>query len=145
MGCGEGEQFFFPFQVCNDRRLLMGGIWMYMVRLITDREERYTTLQQVKDHPWFAGLDWTKLRDMVSLTVIHTPAEMEESQKTRRQEAKRRVRPKKEKEADLDVLVILTFAHCNPVLYVCVCVCELHVIEGELCTGAINADGHKLL
>lgn len=39
---------------------------MDMVRLITDREERYTTLQQVKDHPWFAGLDWTKLRNMVS-------------------------------------------------------------------------------
>jgi uncharacterized protein YfbU (UPF0304 family) len=38
-----------------------------LVRLITDREERYTTLQQVKDHPWFEGLDWTKLREMVSL------------------------------------------------------------------------------
>ncbi|KAG0363589.1 hypothetical protein BGX24_004860, partial [Mortierella sp. AD032] len=38
--------------------------WDLMTRLITDREERYTTLQQVKDHPWFAGLDWTKLREM---------------------------------------------------------------------------------
>jgi hypothetical protein len=54
---------------------------MYMVRLITDREERYTTLQQVKDHPWFAGLDWTKLRDMVSLSVIRTLAEVKESEK----------------------------------------------------------------
>ncbi|KAF9140255.1 hypothetical protein BGX30_006791 [Mortierella sp. GBA39] len=43
---------------------LTDDAWDLITRLITDRDERYTTLQQVKDHPWFAGLDWTKLRDM---------------------------------------------------------------------------------
>ncbi|KAK3814763.1 MAG: kinase-like protein, partial [Linnemannia gamsii] len=49
--------------------------WDLMTRLITDREERYTTLQQVKDHPWFAGLDWTKLREMKAsfVPVLSTP------------------------------------------------------------------------
>ncbi|KAG0069319.1 hypothetical protein BGZ89_003111 [Linnemannia elongata] len=49
--------------------------WDLMTRLITDREERYTTLQQVKDHPWFAGLDWTKLRNMKAsfVPVLSTP------------------------------------------------------------------------
>ncbi|KAF9156959.1 hypothetical protein BG015_009332 [Linnemannia schmuckeri] len=49
--------------------------WDLMTRLITDREERYTTLQQIKDHPWFADLDWTKLRDMKAsfVPVLSTP------------------------------------------------------------------------
>ncbi|KAG0275384.1 hypothetical protein BGZ95_008840 [Linnemannia exigua] len=49
--------------------------WDLMTRLITDREERYTTLQQVKDHPWFAALDWTKLREMKAsfVPVLSTP------------------------------------------------------------------------
>ncbi|KAF9911637.1 hypothetical protein EC991_002755 [Linnemannia zychae] len=49
--------------------------WDLMTKLITDREERYTTLQQVKDHPWFAGLDWTKLREMKAsfVPVLSTP------------------------------------------------------------------------
>ncbi|KAF9124171.1 hypothetical protein BGW39_008402 [Mortierella sp. 14UC] len=38
--------------------------WDLVTRLITEQEERYTTLQQVKDHPWFTGLDWTRLREM---------------------------------------------------------------------------------
>ncbi|KAF9550514.1 hypothetical protein EC957_000188 [Mortierella hygrophila] len=54
---------------------LTDDAWDLMTRLITDREERYTTLQQVKDHPWFAGLDWTKLRDMEAsfVPVLSTP------------------------------------------------------------------------
>ncbi|KAF9085551.1 hypothetical protein BGX23_009551 [Mortierella sp. AD031] len=49
--------------------------WDLMIWLIMDREERYTTLQQVKDHPWFAGMDWTKLRDMRAsfVPVLSTP------------------------------------------------------------------------
>ncbi|KAG0200488.1 hypothetical protein BGX33_010974 [Mortierella sp. NVP41] len=49
--------------------------WDLMIRLIMYREERYTTLQQVKDHPWFAGMDWTKLRDMRAsfVPVLSTP------------------------------------------------------------------------
>jgi len=39
-------------------------------RLITDREERFTSVQEVKDHPWFNGLDWSQLRSMVSVQGI---------------------------------------------------------------------------
>ncbi|KAK5801406.1 kinase-like domain-containing protein [Linnemannia elongata] len=54
---------------------LTNEAWDLMTRLITDREERYTTLQQVKDHPWFAGLDWTKLRNTKAsfVPVLSTP------------------------------------------------------------------------
>ncbi|KAF9959068.1 hypothetical protein BGZ65_000879 [Modicella reniformis] len=36
--------------------------WHLVTCLIADREERYTTVQQMKDHPWLAGLDWNDLR-----------------------------------------------------------------------------------
>ncbi|KAK3835297.1 MAG: kinase-like domain-containing protein [Linnemannia elongata] len=54
---------------------LTDDAWDLMTRLIADRDERYTMLQQVKDHPWFAGLDWTMLRDMKAsfVPVLSTP------------------------------------------------------------------------
>lgn len=44
-------------------------------RLITDREDRYTTLDQVKQHPWLAGLDWDNLRctEASFVPVLQTP------------------------------------------------------------------------
>lgn len=56
--------FFYHFHSSNEL------VVMDLVRLIADRDERYTMLQQVKDHPWFAGLDWTMLRDMVRQSAI---------------------------------------------------------------------------
>ncbi|KAF9922275.1 hypothetical protein FBU30_007621 [Linnemannia zychae] len=49
--------------------------WDLLTRLIADREDRYTTLQQVKDHPWFKGLDWKRLREMKTsfIPVLSTP------------------------------------------------------------------------
>ncbi|KAG0329505.1 hypothetical protein BG000_012083, partial [Podila horticola] len=43
--------------------------------LITDREDRYTTLDQVKQHPWMAGLDWDNLRSTEAsfVPVLKTP------------------------------------------------------------------------
>ncbi|GJJ72145.1 hypothetical protein EMPS_04502 [Entomortierella parvispora] len=49
--------------------------WDLISRLITDREERFTSVQQVKDHPWFDGLDWSRLRSMDAsfVPVLSTP------------------------------------------------------------------------
>ncbi|KAF9586073.1 hypothetical protein BGW38_009988 [Lunasporangiospora selenospora] len=43
--------------------------WDLTTKLIADREDRYTTVQQVKRHPWFKGLDWNNLRSMDTLFV----------------------------------------------------------------------------
>ncbi|KAF9203912.1 hypothetical protein BGZ59_001363, partial [Podila verticillata] len=45
------------------------------VGLIADREDRYTTLDQVKQHPWLAGLDWDNLRSTKAsfVPVLATP------------------------------------------------------------------------
>ncbi|KAG0350071.1 hypothetical protein BG005_010402 [Podila minutissima] len=49
--------------------------WDLITRLITDREDRYTTLDQVKQHPWLAGLDWDNLRctEASFVPVLQTP------------------------------------------------------------------------
>ncbi|KAG0017140.1 hypothetical protein BGZ82_000838 [Podila clonocystis] len=49
--------------------------WDLVTRLITDREDRYTTLDQVKQHPWLAGLDWGNLRSTEAsfVPVLKTP------------------------------------------------------------------------
>ncbi|KAF9334076.1 hypothetical protein BG006_002740 [Podila minutissima] len=49
--------------------------WDLITRLITDREDRYTTLDQVKQHPWLAGLDWDNLRSIEAsfVPVLQTP------------------------------------------------------------------------
>ncbi|KAG0019040.1 hypothetical protein BGZ81_009954 [Podila clonocystis] len=49
--------------------------WDLVTRLITDREDRYTTLDQVKRHPWLAGLDWGNLRSTEAsfVPVLKTP------------------------------------------------------------------------
>lgn len=48
---------------------------MFSGRLIADREDRYTTLDQVKQHPWLAGLDWDNLRSTEAsfVPVLATP------------------------------------------------------------------------
>lgn len=52
-----------------------GHISFLSYRLITDREDRYTTLDQVKKHPWMAGLDWDNLRSTEAsfVPVLKTP------------------------------------------------------------------------
>ncbi|KAF9387539.1 hypothetical protein CPC16_006986 [Podila verticillata] len=49
--------------------------WDLITRLIADREDRYTTLDQVKQHPWLAGLDWDNLRSTKAsfVPVLATP------------------------------------------------------------------------
>ncbi|KAI7817779.1 kinase-like domain-containing protein [Gamsiella multidivaricata] len=49
--------------------------WGLITSLITDRAERMTTLRQVKNHPWLAGLDWDNLRSMPASFVpaVSTP------------------------------------------------------------------------
>ncbi|KAG0074053.1 hypothetical protein BGZ92_003545 [Podila epicladia] len=49
--------------------------WDLITRLITDREDRYTTLDQVKKHPWLAGLDWDNLRSIEAsfVPVLQSP------------------------------------------------------------------------
>ncbi|KAF9952765.1 hypothetical protein BGZ70_000488 [Mortierella alpina] len=54
---------------------LTDDAWDLITRLIADREERYTTLRQAKDHPWLQVLDWTDLRSMPAsfVPVLSTP------------------------------------------------------------------------
>ncbi|KAI8601050.1 kinase-like protein, partial [Dissophora ornata] len=49
--------------------------WDLITWLITGREERLTTMEQVKDHPWLAGLDWSNLRSTPAsfVPVLSTP------------------------------------------------------------------------
>ncbi|KAG0313445.1 hypothetical protein BGZ99_008892 [Dissophora globulifera] len=49
--------------------------WDLITSLIADRDERFTTVQQVKNHPWMAGLDWANLRSMPAsfVPVLATP------------------------------------------------------------------------
>ncbi|KAF9433919.1 hypothetical protein BGZ76_008816 [Entomortierella beljakovae] len=54
---------------------LTDNAWDLITCLIADREERHTSLQQIKDHPWLAGLDWNNLRSMPAsfIPVLSTP------------------------------------------------------------------------
>ncbi|KAG0345561.1 hypothetical protein BG004_003585 [Podila humilis] len=49
--------------------------WDLITKLIADRGDRTTSLEQVKGHPWLAGLDWSKLRTTKAsfVPVLSTP------------------------------------------------------------------------
>ncbi|KAF9909590.1 hypothetical protein BX616_011121, partial [Lobosporangium transversale] len=49
--------------------------WDLITCLIANRENRYTTVEQLKQHPWLEGLDWDNLRSMPAsfVPVLATP------------------------------------------------------------------------
>ncbi|KAG0198195.1 hypothetical protein BGX28_008344, partial [Mortierella sp. GBA30] len=54
---------------------LTDAAWDLITRLIEDRDERYTTLQEVTGHPWLRELDWSDLRSLSAsfVPVLSTP------------------------------------------------------------------------
>ncbi|KAF9177933.1 hypothetical protein BGZ51_008246 [Haplosporangium sp. Z 767] len=51
--------------------------WDLITKLIDNRENRYTTLQQVKSHPWLSGMNWNNLRSMPTsfVPVLSSPVD----------------------------------------------------------------------